>query len=56
MGAGSATAPLDYHGDAKTAYVLSNHSPEPNHITLPRICNIDGNVIAKLCAPYTISV
>ena len=31
---------------------LSNHSPEPNHvcahITLRRICNTDGNVIAKL--------
>ena len=60
MEAGSATAPLDYHGEAKTASGLSNHSPEPNlvcaHITLRRICNTDGNVIAKLCAPYTISV
>ena len=60
MGAGSATAPLDYHGGAKTASGLSDHSPEPNHvcahITLPRICNTDGNVIAKLCTPYTMSV
>ena len=60
MGAGSATAPLDYHGEAKTASCLSNHSPEPNHVcvhrTLRRICNTDGNAIAKLCAPDTISV
>ena len=60
MGAGSATAPLDKHGEAKTASGLSNHSPEPNHVcahrTLRRICNTDGNVIAKLCVQYNISV
>ena len=60
MGAGSATAPLDYHGEAKTASCLSNHSPEPDHVcahrTQRRICNIDSKVIVTLWALYTICV
>ena len=31
MGPGSAAAPLDLYGDAKTASGLSNHSPEPDN-------------------------
>ena len=38
----------------------SNHSQQMNdgcaHTTQRRILNTDGNVMAKLCAPYTISV
>ena len=32
VGAGSATDPLDYHGEAKTASGLSNRLAEPNHV------------------------
>ena len=32
MGAGSTTAPLVSHGEAKTASGLSNHSLEPDHV------------------------
>ena len=39
---------------------LSSHSQQTNdgyaHTTQQRILNTDGNVMAKLCAPYTISV
>ena len=39
---------------------LSNHSQQTNdgreHRTQRRILNTDGNVMAKLCAPYTIAV
>ena len=39
---------------------VSNHSSQPNHVCAHRtqriILNTDGKVIAKLCAPYTISV
>ena len=39
---------------------LSNHSQQTNdgcaQRTQRRILNTDGNVMAKLCAPYTISV
>ena len=60
MGAGSATAPLDYHGEAKAASGLSNHSPEPNHVcahrTQGRICNSESKVIVTLWALYAICV
>ena len=56
MGADSATAPLDYHGEAKTASGLSNHSPEPNHVCAHtnqrQICNSDSKLIVKLWALY----
>ena len=32
VGAGSATAPLDQHGETKTASGLSNQSAEPNDV------------------------
>ena len=60
MGAGSATAPLDWHGEAKTASGLSNHSPEPNyvcaHTTQLWLCNNDSMVIVTLWALHAICV
>ena len=60
MGTGSATAPLDYHGEAKTASGLSNHSAEPNHVcahtTQLRVCNKDSIVIVTLWALNAICV
>ena len=60
MGAGSATAPLDRYGEAKTASGQSNHSTEPNHVcahtTQLRICINDSIVIVTLWAVYAICV
>ena len=51
---------IDYDGTVKLASEVSNHSQQTNdgceHRTQQRILNTDGNVMAKLCAPYTISV
>ena len=58
VGAGSATAPLDSHGEAKTASGLSNHSLEPDHVcahTSQRaLCYSDSKVIVTVGALYTI--
>ena len=52
---------IDLHGVVNFASGLSNHCQQQNmsarrEASAQRILNIDGNVIAKLCAPYTISV
>ena len=54
MGAGSATAPLDLHGGAKTASGLSNHSPELNHVCAHRTLYCSEFVIltTKLSLSY----
>ena len=51
---------IDLHGVVNFCVWAVKPLPAAEHVRAQRsqrrILNIDGNVIAKLCAPYTISV